>query len=71
MFNKKNLTAYYFIDQINESTISTISKFNNISLIYLNQNDLSLNIEDFGIPVFMILNLVIIMFVRMLEVKHV
>jgi len=46
MFNKKNLTAYYFIDQIDESTISTISKFNNISLIYLNQNDLSLNIED-------------------------
>ena len=46
MFNKKNLTAYYFIDQINERTISTISKFKNISLIYLNQNDSFLNIQD-------------------------
>jgi hypothetical protein len=36
MFNKKNLIAYYFIDQINERTISTISKFKNISLIYQN-----------------------------------
>ena len=46
MFNKKNLIAYYFIDQINERTISTISKFKNISLIYLNQNDSFLNLED-------------------------
>jgi len=46
MFNKKNLIAYYFIDQINERTISTISKFKNISLIYLNQNDSFLNLQD-------------------------
>jgi thiamine-phosphate pyrophosphorylase len=46
MFNKKNLIAYYFIDQINERTISTISKFKNISLIYLNQNDTFLNLQD-------------------------
>jgi len=46
MFNKKNIEAYYFIDQINESTISTISKFKSISLIYLNQNNSILNIED-------------------------
>ena len=46
MFNKKNLIAYYFIDQINERTISTISKFKNISLIYLNQNDPFLNLQD-------------------------
>ena len=46
MFNKRNLTAYYFVDRINESTISTISKFNNVSLIYLNQNDSFLNLQD-------------------------
>ena len=46
MFNKKNLIAYYFIDQINERTISTIFKFKNISLIYLNQNDSFLNLQD-------------------------
>jgi thiamine-phosphate pyrophosphorylase len=46
MFNKKNLIAYYFIDQINERAISTISKFKNISLIYLNQNDTFLNLQD-------------------------
>ena len=46
MFNKKNLIAYYFIDQINERTISTISKFKNISLIYLNENDSFLNLQD-------------------------
>jgi thiamine-phosphate pyrophosphorylase len=47
MFNKKNIEAYYFIDKINDSTISTISKFKNISLIYLNHNDTSfLNTED-------------------------
>ena len=46
MFNKKNLIAYYFIDQINERTISTISKFKNISLIYHNQNDSFLNLQD-------------------------
>ena len=46
MFNKKILIAYYFIDQINERTISTISKFKNISLIYLNQNDSFLNLQD-------------------------
>jgi len=46
MFNKKNIIAYYFIDQINERTISTISKFKNISLIYLNQNDPFLNLQD-------------------------
>jgi thiamine-phosphate pyrophosphorylase len=46
MFNKRNLTAYYFVDQINESTISTISKFNNVSLIYLNQNESLYNIQD-------------------------
>jgi thiamine-phosphate pyrophosphorylase len=46
MFNKKNLTAYYFVDQINENTISTISKFNNVSLIYLNQNESICNIQN-------------------------
>lgn len=46
MFNKKNLTAYYFVDQINETTISTISKFNNVSLIYLNQKESIYNIQD-------------------------
>ena len=46
MFNKKNIIAYYFIDQIIERTISTISKFKNISLIYLNQNDAFLNLQD-------------------------
>ena len=46
MFNKKNLIAYYFIDQINERTINTISKFKNISLIYLNENDSFLNLQD-------------------------
>jgi len=46
MFNKKNLIAYYFIDQINERTISTISKFKNISLIYLNGNDSLINLQD-------------------------
>ena len=46
MFNKRNLTAYYFVDQINESTISIISKFNNVSLIYLNQNESIYNIQD-------------------------
>lgn len=46
MFNKKNLVTYYFIDQINERTISTISKFKNISLIYINENDSFLNLHD-------------------------
>ena len=46
MFNKKNLIAYYFIDQINERTINTISKFKNISLIYLSENDSFLNLQD-------------------------
>ena len=46
MFNTRNLTAYYFVDQINETTISTISKFNNVSLIYLNQNESIYNIQD-------------------------
>ena len=46
MFNKKNLEAYYFIDQINKSTISTIFKFRNISLIYMSQNNSFSNIED-------------------------
>lgn len=46
MFNKKNLEAYYFIDQINKSTISTILKFRNISLIYMSQNNSFSNIED-------------------------
>ena len=46
MFNKKNLEAYYFIDQINKSTISTISIFKSISLIYFNQNNSFSNIQD-------------------------
>lgn len=46
MFNKRNLTAYYFINEINESTISTISEFKNISLIYLNKNNTLLNLPD-------------------------
>lgn len=46
MFNKKNLTTYYFIDQINERIINTISKFKNISLIYLNENDFFLNLNN-------------------------
>lgn len=46
MFNKKNLEAYYFIDQINKSTISTIFKFRNISLIYMSQNNSFSNIQD-------------------------
>ena len=46
MFNKNNLEAYYFIDQINESTISTIFKFRNISLIYMSQNNSFSNIKD-------------------------
>jgi len=46
MFNKKNLKAYYFIDQINKSTISTISIFKSISLIYFNQNNSFSNIQD-------------------------
>ena len=46
MFNKKNLEAFYFIDQINKSTISTIFKFRNISLIYMSQNNSFSNIQD-------------------------
>jgi thiamine-phosphate pyrophosphorylase len=46
MFNKKNLEAYYFIDQINKSTISTILKFRNISLIYMSQDNSFSNIQD-------------------------
>jgi len=46
MFNKNNLEAYYFIDQINESTISTIFKFRNISLIYMSQNNSFSNTQD-------------------------
>lgn len=46
MFNKRNLTAYYFINEINESTISIISEFKNISLIYLNKNNTLLNLPD-------------------------
>ena len=46
MFNKKNIEAYYFIDQINKSTISTIFKFRNISLIYMSQNNSFSNIQD-------------------------
>jgi thiamine-phosphate pyrophosphorylase len=46
MFNKNNLEAYYFIDQINESTISTIFKFRNISLIYMSQNNSFSNVQD-------------------------
>ena len=46
MFNKKNLEAYYFIDQINKSTISTIFKFRNISLIYMSQDNSFSNIQD-------------------------
>ncbi len=46
MFNKNNLEAYYFIDQINESTISTIFKFRNISLIYMNRDNSFSNIQD-------------------------
>ena len=46
MFNKNNLEAYYFIDQINKSTISTIFKFRNISLIYMSQNNSFSNTHD-------------------------
>ena len=46
MFNKKNLEAFYFIDQINKSTISTIFKFRNISLIYMSQDNSFSNIQD-------------------------
>ena len=46
MFNKKNIEAFYFIDQINKSTISTIFKFRNISLIYMSQNNSFSNIQD-------------------------
>ncbi len=46
MFNKNNLEAYYFIDQINESTISTIFKFRNISLIYMNRDNSFSNTQD-------------------------
>jgi thiamine-phosphate pyrophosphorylase len=46
MFNKKNLTAFYFVDQINESIISIISEFKNISLIYQNKNNSLFNLPD-------------------------
>jgi thiamine-phosphate pyrophosphorylase len=46
MFNKRNLTAFYFINQINESTINIISEFKNISLIYLNKKNFLFNLTD-------------------------
>lgn len=46
MFNKRNLTAYYFINQMNESTISIISEFKNISLIYMNKKNSLFNLTD-------------------------
>ena len=40
------MTAYYFINKISEITISIISEFKNIYLIYLNNNNTLLNLLD-------------------------